>query len=119
MSLPGAATIRGAQPLTLQSRAYIIVVANLGVRSREVSEGLTLVSRDVVGNHVGFFAARLVDCDIGQEGNELGRAMARGGHAQHIAGLGVEGGVPGQRSMTESVAASTRVCATRTQSSCG
>jgi len=39
---------------------------------------------------VDLSAAPLVDHDIGEEGDELGRGMARSGLAQHFAGLGVK-----------------------------
>ena len=63
--------------------------------------GLALVSREVVGDHMDLFAARLVDHDVGEEGDELRRGMSLGGLAQHLAGLGVEGGIERQGAVTE------------------
>jgi hypothetical protein len=57
------------------------------------------MGREVIGDHVDLLASRLVDHDVSQEGDELGRAVARGGLAQHFAGLGVEGHAQRQRSM--------------------
>ena len=42
------------------------------------------------------FAARLVDHDVGEEGDELGRSVPLGGLAEHLAGLGVEGRIERQ-----------------------
>jgi len=48
---------------------------------------------------VDLSAAPLVDHDIGEEGDELGRGVARSGLAQHFAGLGIEGRVQRERAM--------------------
>ena len=69
------------------------------MRGQEVLDALGLVRREIVGDHVDLFAARLVDHDVGQERDELGRGVPRGGLAQHLAGLGVEGGVQRQRAV--------------------
>src|SRR6218665_2545195 len=66
-----------------------------------------LVCREVVDDDVDFLAARLMGHDVGEEGDELGRGMPRGGLAQHFAGLGIEGGVQGERSMPEVLKAMT------------
>lgn len=69
---------------------------NLRMRGQEVFDGLTLVGREIVSDHMDFFAARLVHDDVGQEGHELGGGMPLGGLAQHLARFGVEGGVERQ-----------------------
>ena len=71
------------------------------MRLQEVFDRLALVSREVVGDHMDLFAARLIDHDVGEEGDELGRGVPRGGLAQHLAGLGVEGGIQRQRAVAE------------------
>src|SRR6218665_427108 len=62
---------------------------------------LGLVCREVVDDDVNFLAARLMGHDVGEEGDELGRGMPRGGLAQHFTSLGIEGGVQRERSMPE------------------
>jgi hypothetical protein len=59
------------------------------------------VSREVVSNHVDLLAARLVDNDVRQERDELRRGVSRGRLAKHLAGLGVECRVQGQRAVPE------------------
>ena len=54
---------------------------------------VSLVRREIVRDHVDLLAARLIEHDVGEKGHELGRGMAGGGLAQHLAGLGIEGGV--------------------------
>ena len=44
-------------------------------------------------------ATRLIEHDVGEKGHELDRGMARGSFAQHLAGLGVEGAVQGERAV--------------------
>src|SRR6218665_2599287 len=68
---------------------------------------LGLVCREVVDDYVNFLAARLMGHDVGEEGDELGRGMPRGGLAQHFPGLGIEGGGQRGRSMPEGIKAMT------------
>src|SRR6218665_991150 len=68
---------------------------------------LGLVCREVVDDDVNFLAARLMGHDVGEEGDELGRGMPRGGLAQNFTGLGIEGGVQRERSMPEVLKAMT------------
>src|SRR6218665_3372145 len=68
---------------------------------------LGLVCREVVDDDVNFLAARLMGHDLGEEGDELGRGMPRGGLAQHFTGLGIERGVQRERSMPEVLKAMT------------
>ncbi len=44
---------------------------DFGVPIQELVDPLGLVGREVVGNQVNLFAARLVDDDVGQEGDKL------------------------------------------------
>ena len=46
-----------------------------------------------------FLATRLIGGNVGQEGHELGRGMARRGLAQDLTGLDVKGGVQRQRTV--------------------
>ena len=66
---------------------------NFGMHRQEVRDRPALVRRLVVSNHMDLFAARLIDHNVGQEGDEFGRGVPRGRFAEHFAGLGVEGGV--------------------------
>src|SRR6218665_1078560 len=68
---------------------------------------LGLVCREVVDDDVNFLAAPLMGHDVGEEGDELGRGMPRGGLAQHFTSLGIEGGVQRERSMPEVLKAMT------------
>ncbi len=77
------------------------VQVNLGVCFQEIFDGLTLVRREVIGDHVDLFAPRLIDHDVGEEGDELRRGVPIGSLAQHLAGLGVEGCVKRQRAVPE------------------
>src|SRR4051812_16364696 len=72
---------------------------NAGMLTEELLDLLSFVRREVVGDHVDFFALGLVGNDVGEEGHELGRRVARGGLAKHFAGLGVERRVQRQRAM--------------------
>jgi hypothetical protein len=63
---------------------------------QELLDALGLVGREVVGDDVDLFAARLIDDDVSQEGDELSRRMSACSLAQHFAGFGIEGGVEGQ-----------------------
>ena len=74
---------------------------NFWVRLEEIFDRVALVGREVVGDYMDFFAARLVDHDVGQEGDELGGRVALSGLAQYLAGLGIEGGVERQGAVTK------------------
>src|SRR5450631_3482697 len=67
---------------------------------QELSHLRGLVGREVVGDHVDLFAARLIHNDIGEEGNELRRSMTRRGLAEHFARFGVERRVQRQRAVS-------------------
>ena len=77
------------------------VQVNLGVRRQEVLDRCALVGREVVGDHVDLFAARLVDHDVGEERDELGGGVPRRRFAEHLAGLRIEGGIQRQRTVTK------------------
>jgi hypothetical protein len=64
---------------------------NLRMRFEELLDRRALVRREVVSDHMDLFAARLIDHNVGEEGDKLGRGMPLGGLAEHLAGLGVEG----------------------------
>lgn len=59
---------------------------NRRMRFQEIFDPLALVSRKVVGDYMDFFAARLIDHDVGEEGGELGEGVPlrpAGGERQH------------------------------------
>jgi hypothetical protein len=58
-----------------------------------------LVRREVIGDHMDLFVFGLVGDDVGEKRDELRRGVALCGLAQYLAGLGVEGGIQGQRPM--------------------
>ena len=62
---------------------------------------LCLVRREVIGDHMNFLALGLMRHDVGEEGNELGRGVARGSFIQHLTGLGIEGCVERQGAVSE------------------
>ena len=66
---------------------------NLRMSVEEVFDRLALVSRQVVGDHVDFFAARLIGNNVSEEGYELCRGVARCGLAKNLTGFGIEGRV--------------------------
>ena len=68
---------------------------------QEVRDRPALVRRLVVGNHMDLFAARLIDHNVGQEGDEFGRGVPRRRFTEHFAGLGVEGSVQRQSAVTK------------------
>jgi len=72
------------------------VQVNLGMHRQEVRDRPALVSREVVGDHMDLFAAGLIDHNVGKERRELGRGVPRSRFAEHLPGLGVEGGVQRQ-----------------------
>ncbi|MDB6045682.1 MAG: hypothetical protein JWM63_4233 [Gammaproteobacteria bacterium] len=61
------------------------------MRCQEVIDRTAFVRREAVGDYMDLLAAGLVDCDVGEEGNELGGGMPRGGFAEYLASLRVEG----------------------------
>jgi len=63
------------------------------VTLEELGDLAGLVRREIIGDHVDFFAPWLVDDDIGQKRNELSRGVARGGLAEDFPGPSVEGRV--------------------------
>lgn len=69
------------------------VQVNFGMHRQEVCDRPALVRRLIVSDHMDLFAARLIDHNVGQEGDEFGRGVPRGRFAEHFAGLGVEGGI--------------------------
>src|SRR5229473_3801332 len=72
---------------------------NLRMSIQKVVDLPRLMGREVVGNHVNLFAARLVDDDVRQERDELRRRVSHGRLAEHLACLGVERRVQGQRAV--------------------
>jgi len=74
---------------------------NLRMRGQEVFDLLTLVRREIVRDHMDLLAAWLVDHDVGEECDELRGSVPLCSFAQHLAGLGVEGGVQRERAVTE------------------
>ena len=77
------------------------VQVNLRMSIQEVVDLSRLMGREVVGNHVDLFAARLVDDDVGQERDELRRCVSHGRLAEYLACFGVERRVQGQRAVPE------------------
>ena len=69
------------------------VQMNLGMHCQEVRDRPALVSREVVGDHMDLFAAGLIDHNVCEERGELRRGVPRSGFTEHLASLGVEGGV--------------------------
>ncbi len=68
---------------------------------QEVRDRPALVRRLVVGDHMDLFAARLIDHNVGQEDEEFGRGVPRRHFTEHLAGLGVEGGIQRQGAVTK------------------
>ena len=77
------------------------VQVNFGMHRQEVRDRPALVRRLVVSNHMDLFAARLIDHNVGQEGDEFGRGVPHSRFAEHFAGLGVEGGIQRQGAVTK------------------
>ncbi len=65
------------------------VQVNLRMPIQKVVDLARLMGREIVRNHVDFFAARLVDDDVRQKGDELRGRVSRGRLAEYLAGLGV------------------------------
>src|SRR6266478_7235153 len=57
------------------------VQMDIGVALQEVADLVGLVRREVVCDHVNLLAARLIDDNVRQEGDELGRSVPRRGLA--------------------------------------
>ncbi len=87
---------------------------NVAVRSQELFDVPGLVSREVVSDDVNLFFLGLVGHDIGEKRNKLGRSVPCGGLAQHLTGLGIEGGVQRERAVAE-ILKSVTLCAPRRQ----
>src|SRR5260370_5902809 len=64
---------------------------------KELRHPLGLVSRQVVGDDVDLFAARLTGDEVGEKGNKLGAGMPLSSLAQYDTGAGVERGIEGER----------------------
>ncbi len=75
------------------------VQLHVGVLAEVFLDLLSLVPREIVGDHVDLLAARLVEHDVSEKDSEIARGVARGGLAQDLTGLGVDGDVQGERAM--------------------
>jgi len=71
------------------------------MRCQKVFDRIAFVRREVVGDHVNLFTAQLVDHDVGEECDELGRGVPRRGFAQNLTGLGIESGIQRQGAVTK------------------
>jgi len=69
------------------------VQVNLGMHRQEVVTGLLLCAERLSAITWNFFAAGLIDHNVGKERGEFGRGVPRSRFAEHLAGLGVEGGI--------------------------
>lgn len=58
------------------------------------------VRRELVDDHVDIFASWLVDHDIGEDRDKLGRSVSLGGATKYLTGLGVECCVQRARAVT-------------------
>ena len=87
---------------------------NLGMGCQEVFDLLTIVSREVIGDHMDLFAAGLIDHQVCEERDELGRGVPRSRFAEHLTGLGVEGGIQRQGAVAK-VLEAVPFCASRGQ----
>ena len=74
---------------------------NFGMHCQEICDRPAFVSCEVVGDHMDLFAAGLIDHNVGEERRECGRSVSRCRFAQHLAGLGVEGGIQRQGAVTK------------------
>jgi len=59
------------------------VQVNLGMHRQEIRDRPALVRRLVVSNHMDLFAARLIDHNVGKEGDEFGRGVPRRRLTEH------------------------------------
>src|SRR5437773_6864835 len=90
------------------------VQVNLGMHRQEIRDRPALVSREVVGDHMDLFAAGLIDHNVCEERGELGRGVPRSCFAEHLPGLGVEGGIQRQGAVAK-VLKAVPFCASRGQ----
>jgi hypothetical protein len=74
------------------------VQVNLRMSIQKIVDLPRLMGREIVGNHVDLFAARLVDDDVREERDKLRRRVSL---AEYLACLGVERRVQGQRAVPE------------------
>ena len=74
---------------------------NLRMSFKELFDLPGLVGREVVGDDVDLFATRLIDDNVGEEGDELGGSVARSRLAQDLPALGIERRVERERAMPE------------------
>ena len=84
---------------------------NLRMRRQEFLNQVGLVGRVVIRDHVDHFAARLVDHQVGEKGDELSRGVPGRRLAQYFGGFRVERGIQRQRAVAlilEAVGASRR-----------
>src|SRR6202030_2054665 len=72
---------------------------NSTMRLQKVFDLSGFVRREIVGDHVDLFAPGLVDDDVDEEGDELGRGVPGCCLAQHLYRAGVEGCVERERAM--------------------
>ena len=77
---------------------------------QEIFDRPALVRPEVVDDHVNLFSAGLVDHDGGEERDELGGSVARGGLTQHLTGLCVESSVEGKRAVPEVLVSTVATC---------
>ena len=62
---------------------------NVSVLGQKGFDALGLVRGKFVGDHVNFFATRLIHHKVGQERDELRGGMSFSGLAQDLAGFGI------------------------------
>ena len=67
---------------------------------KELLHPFGLVGREIVGNEMNLFAARLVGDYLGEEGNKLLAGVPRGGFAHHLAVASVKRGVQRKSAVT-------------------
>ncbi len=87
---------------------------NLGMHRQEVRDRPALVRGEVVGDHMDLFVAGLIDHNVCEERDELGRGVPRSRFAEHFPGLGVESGIQRQGAVTK-VLKAVPFCASRGQ----
>ena len=64
---------------------------NLFMSLEKGFDRLALMRREVIGDHVDLFAARLISYDVSEKRDEFGRGVACRGLAQDLASLGIKG----------------------------
>ena len=67
---------------------------DLGMSCEELLNGPGLVGREVVGDEMERFAARLIGDDLGEQGDQLLAGLTLGSFAYHFAMARVKRGVP-------------------------